>query len=241
MQLVNGVTFALVNTTVSKAIKCTPYEVVHGRAASLPLDVKLGISTELVLGDLSPPREFAKHLNDNLYEIYSQVNINLGLNRVNMKRQYDKNVRVNSYTIGQKVWLKSKYYMTGESKKLTPRKFGPWTMTKILENGVNFEIKRDSNSDKIIVHHDRIIPMKLHPDVSNTKESSTEPDSDDNDDTKINGREPGSGDGVNSDPEIENTPDQGDENANVDRRYPLRNRTQRQIPGAIPWEAIQGN
>ena len=158
-----------------------------------------------------------------------------------MKRQYNKNVRVKSYTIGQKVWLKSKYYKTGESKKLAPRKSGPWTMTKILENGVNFETKRDSNSDKIIVHHGRIIPMKLNPDVSNTKESSTEPDSDDNDDTKINGREPGSGDGVNSDPEIESTPDQGYENANVDRRYPWRNRTQRQIPGAIPWEAIQGN
>ena len=68
-------------------------------------------------------------------------------------------------------------------------------MTKILENGVNFEIKRDSNSDKIVVHHDRIIPMKLNPDVSNTKESSTEPDSDVNDDAKINDREPGQGRG----------------------------------------------
>ena len=136
MQLVNGVTFAL-NTTVSKAIKYTPYEVVHRRAASLPLDVKLGISTELVLGDLSPPREFAKHLNDNLYEIYSQVNINLGLNRVNMKRQYDKNVRVNSYTIGQKVWLKSKYYKTGESKNTRPSKI--WS----VDNDENFRKWRE--------------------------------------------------------------------------------------------------
>ena len=42
-QLVNEVTFAL-NTTVSKAIKCTPSEVVHGRATSLSMDVKLPLS-----------------------------------------------------------------------------------------------------------------------------------------------------------------------------------------------------
>ena len=126
----------------------------------------------------------AKSLKDNLQELYSQINMNLGLNRVDMKKQYDSNVWVNNYAVGQKVWLKSRYYKTGESKKLAPRKSGPWTVTRILGNGVNFEIRRDSNPKKIIVHHDRIIPMKINTEVSNTKELSIETDSDGNEITR---------------------------------------------------------
>ena len=107
-----------------------------------------------------------KILRDYLQEVYSQVNINLGLNRENMKKQYNKNVRVINYTNRQKVWLKAKYYKTGASKKLAPRKSGPWTVTKILDNDVNFEITRDSSSQKVIVHHDCIIPVKVNRDVS---------------------------------------------------------------------------
>ena len=56
------------------------------------------------IGYFSPAREFAKNLNDNLQELYSQINMNLVLNRVDVKKQYDKNVRANNYAVGQKVW-----------------------------------------------------------------------------------------------------------------------------------------
>ena len=77
-----------------------------------------------------------------------------------MERQYNKNLKVNNYQPGQKVWLKVKYYKTGESKKLARRKSGPWTINEKLENGLNFRITKDSSNKKLIVHHDRLIPLK---------------------------------------------------------------------------------
>ena len=226
VQLVNGVTFAL-NTTLSRAIKCTPFEVVHGRTALLPTDMKLGTIDSQFVGEVLPAKEFAKNLSDNVQEIYTQVNLNLEANREIMKQQYNKSIRVHNYIEGQQVWLKCKYYKTGESKKLAPRKSGPWTIVKILENGVNFEIKRNNNNKKTVVHHDRLIPLKES--FSETDSSTDRSVENDNQNASI----------------YETDSDNEDGEANlahdaqlVERRYPIRERTQREIPGAIPWSAI---
>ena len=46
-QLLSGITFAL-NTSISQAIKCTPFEVIFGRKAVLPIDVALDMTTQSV-------------------------------------------------------------------------------------------------------------------------------------------------------------------------------------------------
>ena len=56
-------------------------------------------------------------------------------------KQYNKKLKFNDYIEGDKVWLKAKYYKTGENRKLAPRRGGPWTVLRKLPNGVNFEIK----------------------------------------------------------------------------------------------------
>ena len=84
----------------------------------------------------------------------------------------------------------------------------------------NFKVKEDSTGNTRVVHHNRMSPLKLREiditnsasaDVDDSSSSSEEKDEDDEDENPI-------------------------EEPAVERRYPVRNRTQRIIPGAIPWE-----
>ena len=77
-----------------------------------------------------------------------------------MQKQYNENIRFNDYKPGDRAWLKKKYYKSGENRKLSPRKTGPWFIVEKLPNGVNFKVKNESSGIVQIVHHDRLIPMK---------------------------------------------------------------------------------
>ena len=95
-----------------------------------------------------------------LQMVYQQVNAQLEINISMMQRQYNKRLNYNDFKPGDRAWLKKKYYKSGENKKLSPRKTGPWTIMEKLPNGVNFKIKNDSTGVTQNVHHDRLIPVK---------------------------------------------------------------------------------
>ena len=58
------------------------------------------------------------------------------------------------------MWLKVKFYKTGENCKLVPRRNGPWTVIRKLPNGVNFEKANNKTQERKILHHDRLTPCK---------------------------------------------------------------------------------
>ena len=80
-----------------------------------------------------------------------------------MQRQYNKNIRFYNYKVGDKVWVKMKYYKVGEHRKLSPRRSGPWTIREKLPNGLNFKVTNDSSKSEKIIHHDRLSPAKAMP------------------------------------------------------------------------------
>ena len=150
-----------------------------------------------------------------------------------MMRQYNKRLRFNDYGEGDKVWLKVKHYKSGETRKLSPRRTGPWTVLQKLPNGVNFEIRNDITREKKIVHHDRMSPAKV-------KEIETDASGDlipvprkRNNPVRTTNYSSES-ESEFSDYEIGD----GDVPAGDGRRYPQRLRTQRQIPGAVPWDQV---
>ena len=103
-----------------------------------------------------------------------------------MQKQYNKSINFNNYDAGTFVWLKRKSYQTGESRKLSPRKTGPWEIIEKLSNGVNFRIKNNSTGKSLVVHHDRLIPVKFeteanesHDNEENTMEFDLSSDSED--------------------------------------------------------------
>ena len=241
VSLLPELVFAL-NTSESKATKCIPFNVVFGRDARLPIDVLFDHDRLDCPRDINTAAEYAEDRNFALKDVYDTVITNLQLSKEKMQAQYNKNIRFIDHKAGDKVWLKVKYYKTGENRKLAPRRRGPWTVIKKLPNGVNFEIVNDQTKDKKIVHHDRLSPIR-----EGTEEDGEARHITINRRTSIKGRKPDNSDASDStdsessdsDDSNDYSPDTDDDNQVQHRQYPLRNRIARQIPNNIPWSAIQ--
>ena len=223
--------FAL-NTSMSKATKCVPYEVLYGRSPVLPEDVLWGVNDKFVLRDVTNPTEYAEEIKINLREVYNQVNTHLELSRQTMQKQYNKNLNFNDFKPGDRAWLKKKHYKTGENRKLSPRKTGPFTIIEKLPNGVNFRIKNEANGSIQNVHHDRLIPFKK---ATSEHKQANDRSANDSSGDQGNTSESESENEVDVEAEDSDSSENSVENSN---RYPVRNRQPRIIEGAIPWDAI---
>ena len=171
-ELLPGLVFAL-NCSESKATKCSPYQVVFGRKPVLPIDLLLGSSIQNKINDIIKPRDYVDEIEITL----RLVTEHLKLNKIEMMKQYNKNIRFYDHVAGDMVWLKTKYCKTGENRKLSARRNGPWVIVRKMPNGVNFEIKNEKTSDIKIVHHDRLSPVKKSKNVvisNNEHEDYTE-------------------------------------------------------------------
>ena len=139
-----------------------------------------------------------------------------------MQQHYNRNLRVIHYQEGQKVWLKTKHYKTGENRKLAPRRNGPWTVCEKLPNEVNFR-KQNSKGEQKVVHHHRLLPAIAGARLVNESDES------------VLDRQ--SIADTDSDYAVE-AQDSSDSEAEVIRHYPRRERQVRKLPGAIPWGAL---
>ena len=142
------------------------------------------------------------------------------------------------YKAGDQVWLKRKYFKPGESKKLLPRKDGPWSVVKKLPNGVNFEIVCPKSKNTKIVHHNRLSPVSgSSRKNSNGKVPIRNPIKKPT--TDLPAYEGSSEDNSSSDEDIDvDTNNDPAPEAAQERRYPQRVRVQRQIEGAVPWDQV---
>ena len=91
-----------------------------------------------------------------------QFCLTLELNQRKMQHHYNRNLRFIDSQEDERVWLKTNPFKTGGNPKLAPRRNGPWTVIEKLPNGVNFRIKNAHKETKI-VHHDRLLPVKIVP------------------------------------------------------------------------------
>ena len=169
--------------------------------------------------------DFAEELKLKLQKTYETITANMSKYRERMSNAYDKSVRINEYSAGDKVWLQIKSVKKHLSRKLSLRRSGPWTIVEIFPNGRNFRIKNDETGKYLVVHHDRIEPANIVPSdvqggarVTGYTSSSSESESEPDDEAQTENE---------SEPIID-----------ADRRYPARIRVQRQLPGTIPWSSI---
>ena len=243
-KLLPELVFAL-NTSESKAIKCTPYKVVFARDAVLPIDVKFDVGKKSQQSDVVSAKEYSDERQSIIQDMYNTVISRLKLSKEAMMKQYNKKLKFNDYIEGDKVWLKVKHYKTGENRKLAPRRGGPWTVLRKLPNGVNFEIKHGTTKEVKIVHHDRLTPVRendtgrptQHHQRNEPTHHPTEYDSNSETDSD---EDTFRGNATNSDfePSSSNESSAESEVNDEERRYPARVRTQREIPGTVPWSAV---
>ena len=137
-----AVVFAL-NTTESSSTKCTPYYVVFGRKPVTLQDLLFDHPAALGEQEAQSVSEYAAELKVRLSEVYKHVAMQLNLTRQQMQQQYNKNICFQNYHAVEKVWLRTKYSKTGENKKLSQRRNGPWTVIKCLPTGLNLRIQND--------------------------------------------------------------------------------------------------
>ena len=240
--------FAL-NTSISKATKCIPYNVVFGRSARLPIDTFFN-HDQILLYDATSPADYAEDRSFILKDVFDIVLKNLQLNSTKMQAQYNKDIRFHNYRKGDKVWLNVKYYKTGENRKLSPRRRGPWTVLQKLPNGVSFKIINNHTRETKIVHHDRLAPIKETSDTDKSERNFENPHHDtiaSRDRSLVSDSSDSSGsetlvEGSHSDasyPSDIETSDSDFEPEAPHRRYPQRERRARQYPDNIPWDAIR--
>ena len=139
-----------------------------------------------------------------------------------MEKSYNTSIKTHDYAVGDDVWLRKKNFKGGESIKLAPRRTGPWTIVEVKADGRNFLI-RSRNGKRCVVHHDRLTQVVRHPNVIDVDPTAVVPaDSDSSEEYKT------ASEGGDSD---------SDTNVNEGgggvRPYPLRDRTQKEIPGAV--------
>jgi hypothetical protein len=240
-QVLPELVFAL-NCSESTAIKCVPYNVVFGRIPVLPMDIDFGTKRPAAGENVITPAEYLNEVDGVLNDVFNQVVEHLKLSKVKMQKQYNKNLNFRDYAEGEKVWLKVKFYKTGENRKLSPRRNGPWTVLSKLPNGVNFHIVNDRSREEKVVHHDRISPIK----GDTTHQSSrsrpspvieAEPVADGTDYSDTDSDAHSEYHPASESTSEDDSSDEGDNNVPAPR-YSQRNRRQHVVPGAISWSEV---
>ena len=239
-KLLPGLVFAL-NCSVSKATKAVPYAVVFGRSPTLKVDVLFGTSAASGGKDSVSPLDYSEELGISLKQIWETARKHLEISKKDMVSKYNQDVRFHDHQPGAQVWYKTEVIKSGENK-LAPKRSGPWVVTRKMPNGVTFEILDEDSGVTKVVHHDKLKPIRKSPCEPS---SSSLPDNADHD------RDLSRGDGTDdwtssasSSAHSDYSPSEDSDSDDAinepvdDRRYPMRERRAREIPGAIPWDAL---
>ena len=235
--------FAL-NVSESKATRCTLFEVVYGRPAVLPQDIVFDVLQPDPHDTLSA-ESYKEEVTSELQDIFAQIVKTLGLSKIKMQQQYNRNLHFTNYVADQQVWLKKKHYKTGENRKLAPRREGPWTVLKKLPNGVNFKIINSKKEEKI-VHHDQLSPVLGSVKPGNQEKPPPSQRNISNDPilrSTYDTNSSSDSDSCLSEHDLDDTSESNEEN-DIEAEIPIRDRprqvrTCRTIPNTIPWDVIK--
>ncbi|KZS09148.1 Uncharacterized protein APZ42_026699 [Daphnia magna] len=142
------------NNSVNSSTLETPYFLNHGRDPVMPIDQFLRPLPPVIV----TPSDYKIQIMKRLHEAFQHVKINLYQAREQKKAQYDKRVKEQKLTVGDKVLLDMRTPLAGISKKLIPRFIGPIRIFKLSNNSA-VEIQLDVGKPTQLVHVNRIKPL----------------------------------------------------------------------------------
>lgn len=167
-QFIPGVLFAY-HTSVHASTKCTPFEVMYGRKAKLPLDLKS--SEESAVGPKLLSDEASSAVLQTMTTIrdklYSTVSSNISSAQQRQKQNFDR--RHNSsrdLTIGATVYIKNQRRIHRMGSKMEPRWIGPYTVVESLTKG---RVKlRNNQTQKILKNTYNASNLKMFQDADSS-------------------------------------------------------------------------
>ena len=140
------------NTSVHPTTGYTPFYLMFGRQARMPIDIMYGTPTPQAL----PYAEYAEKLHQDLESAYRQVRVQLGHKLGRQKDLYDRKVHGRPYECGDLVWLHSPAVSRGQSKKLRRPWTGPFRVVKKLSDAVYRIQNVCTPRQRLVVHFDRL-------------------------------------------------------------------------------------
>lgn len=144
------------NTSVHSSTGFTPFYLMFGRQAKLPIDVAYGNPTP----ESDSVSQYAATMKDSLEQAYRRVREQSGKSAKRQKELYDQKVHGKACEVGDLVWLHSPAVPRGQSRKLHCPWVGPFEVVKRLSDVV-YRI-RDTRPrrrrTRVVVHFDRLKP-----------------------------------------------------------------------------------
>lgn len=141
------VTFAY-NTAPQETTKETPFFLIYGRSARLPIDIALGVnSTE------ENVQETLEKLSKTRKEVLKQIESE----QLRQKNKYDVGRRHVEYKVGEKVMVYTPIRKVGKSEKLLHRWFGPYEIVEKISD-LNYKLKIKKGKKFVIdtIHVERL-------------------------------------------------------------------------------------
>ena len=142
------------NTSVHSSTGFTPFYLMFGREAKLPIDLMYGTGNNVE----TPITDYANQLKKSLEGAYNQARQKLGASHERRKGHYDKRIHGEPFQEGDLVWLHSKVIPQGQSKKLHHPWTGPYKIVERISDS-DYKVKGlRGKKQSHIVHFDRLKP-----------------------------------------------------------------------------------
>ena len=140
------------NTSVQPTTGFSPFYLMFGRQARVPIDIMYGTPTP----PMTPVTEYAACLKQRLENAYEQVRGKMGHSLDRQKDLYDKRIHGKPLATGDKVWLHCPAVPRGKSKKLHCPWKGPFRIIRKFSD-VTYQIQNvRSRRQRMVVHFNRL-------------------------------------------------------------------------------------
>ena len=167
------------NTSIHPTTGYTPFYLMFGRQARMPIDIMYETPNPQVLSHA----EDAKKLHQDLEIAYGRVRVQLGHKLCRQKDPYDRKVHGRPYECGDLVWLHSPAVSRGQSKKLRRPWTGPFRVVRKLSKAVYRIQHAQAPHQRQVVHFDRLklcppdihLPLTVSPASPSPEDSHGEP------------------------------------------------------------------
>lgn len=144
------------NTSVHPTTGFTPFYLMFGRQAKLPVELMYGTpETETM-----PPSQYAMTLKASLGEAYARVRERTARQLERQKELYNRRIHGNPFKVGDHVWVLFPQVPRGKSRKLYRPWSGPFIVVKKLSD-VTYRVQETNNRRRrMIVHFNRLKPYQ---------------------------------------------------------------------------------